>query len=218
MRPISSDLKLGAIKRVQEGEKVARVCREVGISRKTFYVWSRKYSKSRPSHAYRALRDRRFKTKLIYKLLHPKDKLLIISKATYKEDNVASLCRHYGISRKTFYFWLKRYRSLGEKGLVWQRLTGESHPRAVSVDVRQAVLAFVAKYPHLSVHRVSAELDFIGHHGIQNIFAKEDLNTIAKRQLFALGYLEEPNAPIAPLYRPQIPLYKLRQILAPFAT
>ncbi len=33
------------------------------------------------------------------------------------EESVAALCRRYGVSRKTGYKWLKRYREEGESGL-----------------------------------------------------------------------------------------------------
>ena len=34
-----------------------------------------------------------------------------------KTHNIAKTCRHFGISRSTFYFWHKRYLNKGKRGL-----------------------------------------------------------------------------------------------------
>src|SRR4030042_6294696 len=218
MTPLSAKAKLLLIKKVKSGQKIAKVCREAGISRKTFYFWLKKYKSARPNLVHISLSDKRYKTKISYKALHPKDKLLVINKVFNKEDSIAGLCRNWGISRKTFYLWLKRYQKYGEEGLADFRPGGEEHPRAISAEVKAQLLNYVASNPDYSVHNLNKQLDFIGHHGIQNILAHEDLNTVAHRQLFAQGYMVQPQIQVAPLYEPQIPLYRLRQILAPFAT
>src|SRR3989344_2148582 len=218
MRSFSVEAKLALIKRAESGEKVARICREAGISRKTFYSWLKKYKEAKPNVARFKLRDQRFRRVFSFKTLDRADKLLLINQSLAGYGSVSRLCRQFGISRKTFYKWLKRYQELGENGLSDVRPVGNAHHRAIPQENRQQVLDFVVKNPHYSVHRLAQELNFIGHHGIQNLLAREDLNTLAKRQLFAQGYIAEPKVKVAPLYTPQMPMYRLRQLIAPFVT
>lgn len=196
---------------------MARICREEGIARKTFYVWLKKYKLSKPNLRHLEFRDKRYKDKVKISRLHPKDRLLLISKIENHEETVTSICLRYNISRKTFYKWLKRYKAKGENALYDIKIEGELHPRSIGAAHKRTVLNLVVEHPEYSVHRLNRELDFIGHHGIQNILYKEDLNTTAKRQLYSQGFVETPAPFVAPLYKPQMPLYKLRQILSPFS-
>ena len=44
-------------------------------------------------------------------------RLAMIRHAEEVTGNVAATCRYYGISRQSFYKWLRRYEELGEAGL-----------------------------------------------------------------------------------------------------
>ena len=44
-------------------------------------------------------------------------RLAMLRHAEEVSGNVAATCRYYGISRQTFYKWLRRYEELGEEGL-----------------------------------------------------------------------------------------------------
>ena len=44
-------------------------------------------------------------------------RLAVLRHAEEVSGNVAATCRYYGISRPTFYKWLRRYEELGEDGL-----------------------------------------------------------------------------------------------------
>ena len=44
-------------------------------------------------------------------------RLAMLRHAEEVTGNVAATCRYYGISRQTFYKWLRRYEELGEDGL-----------------------------------------------------------------------------------------------------
>src|SRR3989344_7024258 len=247
MRPLSAQLKLKLIKRVLAGEKVARVSRETGIARKTFYAWLKKYKKTKPNVAHYALSDRRFKKRYTVHCLDPKERLLIINQADFHEDSIAKLCRNFGISRKTFYKWLVRYQKAGENGLVDSRPRGRNHPRFITLEAEKALLDFVAANPVYSVHKLYKEFNkevlrlrsglrlrgrsdsrrsailpasgsAIGHHGIQNVLGRKGLNTYQTRLLFAKQYQTAPAVKISPLYVPTIPVYKWRMLFAPFKT
>ena len=220
MRPFSACDKLKLIKCALEGEKVTKICQQTGVSRKTFYSWLKKYKSSKTNIVHLALSDKRFKKIFSFKTLDQKEKLLIINKGLAKEASVSEICTNYQISRKTFYKWLKRYQERGENGLYDLRPKGKDHYRAISKETEEIVLQYIAQNPTLSVHRLTRELDFIGHHGIQNLLLHQDLNTIAKRQLFAQGYITQPEIAPVPEYevaaRPTGARW--RWLFAPFAT
>src|SRR3972149_12268070 len=100
MRPFSAEAKLKLIIQVQKGEKVAKVCRKAGISRKTFYCWLKKYKSVKPNVVRFKLRDKRFKKIFSIRTLQKEERLLFINKALYKEAPISKLCQHAGISRK----------------------------------------------------------------------------------------------------------------------
>ena len=81
MRSFPVEAKLTLIKRVQSGEKVARICREAGVSRKTFYSWLKKYKEAKPNVVRFKLSDRRFKRIFSFKTLDRADKLLLINQS-----------------------------------------------------------------------------------------------------------------------------------------
>ncbi|MDP2632657.1 MAG: glycosyltransferase family 2 protein [Candidatus Curtissbacteria bacterium] len=142
-------------------------------------------------------------------------------------EKVAKLCREFGISRTVFYRWLKRYREASDDykydTLKVLRPVGEKHWRFVP-EARELVIEVVSKNPEFSPKYISRELalkvgkQVLGSHGVYNILLREGLNTVEKRRLFAQGYVYAPKAEVAPLYIPEMPMYRLRQLIAPFLT
>lgn len=63
------------------------------------------------------------------------------------EWNFATLCRHFGVSRKTGYKWLERYWTDGPAGLIDQSRHPHHHPQAVSACITQAVVAARVAHP-----------------------------------------------------------------------
>ena len=49
------------------------------------------------------------------------------------DESMAELCRRYGISRKTGYKWLERYRRFGKAGLEDRSRAAHRHPSAAGV-------------------------------------------------------------------------------------
>lgn len=58
-----------------------------------------------------------------------------------QEWSLASLCRYYGITRRTGYKWLIRYFEDGPKGLDDHSRAPHYHPQAISAGIEEAVLA-----------------------------------------------------------------------------
>ena len=63
-----------------------------------------------------------------------------IARVLAGEDEMTALCREYGISRKTGYKWLGRYRGEGAAGLRERSHAPVRHGQAHDVAVVQAVL------------------------------------------------------------------------------
>ena len=63
------------------------------------------------------------------------------------EETFADICRKAGISRKTGYKWLSRYRTLGMRGLVEMSRTARLSPHAVSDEIVRKVLSLRALHP-----------------------------------------------------------------------
>lgn len=60
---------------------------------------------------------------------------------------VAALCREFGISRKTGYKWLGRYRQQGATGLVDLSRAPHSHPNAVNDEIEQLIIEAREAHP-----------------------------------------------------------------------
>ena len=74
------------------------------------------------------------------------ERVSFIAALNAKEDSFLSLCEQFEISRKTGYKWLSRYELLGIRGLEDRTSAPLSHPRAVSDQVTERVLALRNKH------------------------------------------------------------------------
>lgn len=73
-------------------------------------------------------------------------------------ENVTATCRHYGISRKTFYKWLHRYKYFGESGLCDQSRRPHRSPRETPKEVVSKILYLRQNY-HFGAGRISNYLE-----------------------------------------------------------
>ena len=132
------------------------------------------------------------------------EKYKILEEAGKDGIKIADVCRRFHICRYTYYAWLAKYNSERTiASLADRRPRGEVHPRYISGQVKEQVLNLVSQKPHYSVHQLARELEgTIGHHGIQNVLLRDNLNTYDKRLVFAQGYIVQPAVKVAPLYQP----------------
>src|SRR3989344_2767066 len=158
--------------------------------------------------------------------LSPRDRGIMFDMVK-RGKTVSEVCRKFGISRVIFYRLKKRYEEAGgaffaleDKERKVERF-GRQAPREVEEKIKQIVVAS----PLLSSHKISAfmktqsDVPALGNHGVHNVLKRLDLNTINKRILFAQGSTAPaPKVKVAPLYTPQMPMYRLRQLIAPFGT
>jgi len=73
------------------------------------------------------------------------------------EGNVARVCRHFGISRKSFYKWKRRHTEHGDAGLGDRPRTPQHSPRATAREVVSKIL-YLRQHYHFGAGRIAAYL------------------------------------------------------------
>ena len=81
-----------------------------------------------------------------------------IARVLAGEEAMTALCREYGISRKTGYKWLGRYRGEGAAGLRERSHAPLRHGQAHDVTVMQAVLGLRERWPHWGPKKLRVKL------------------------------------------------------------
>jgi len=160
------------------------------------------------------------------KWLSAQERLMVIEQVLRENRPVAKVCENFGISRKTFYKWLKRFRDETQEKL--ERLKDRSwqlsqHPRKLAGDLEMEVLKVVKVNPAYSVHQVYQNLPqyqgrpVVGHHGVQNVLVRYGLNTMDRRYAWA-GIPQTIPVPTIPIPEFAPPLEKLWWQISPFKT
>jgi transposase InsO family protein len=72
--------------------------------------------------------------------------------------NIAALCRGYGISRKTAYKWIERYRLGGKEGLQDQSRKPHTSPATLGGEIAQRILELNELYPYWGARKLRALL------------------------------------------------------------
>jgi len=78
--------------------------------------------------------------------------------ALVEGSNMSALCRRFGISRKTGYKWLKRYRTEGDSGLVDRSRRPRRFRSPTSEKMEEQVLAVRDKHPSWSGRKIRRRL------------------------------------------------------------
>ena len=69
------------------------------------------------------------------------EKLVFVADCLRGELPITALCEDYGISRKTGYKWLGRYREHGPEGLVERSRAPHRHGRSMAPEMAEAIVA-----------------------------------------------------------------------------
>lgn len=96
--------------------------------------------------------------------------------------NAAATCRYYGISRQTFYKWMRRYKEYGETGLCNRSKRPLVSPRATSPAIVSKILYLRQNY-HFGAGRISNYLNrfhsiSIACSTVHKILKDHDLNRL----------------------------------------
>jgi len=84
-------------------------------------------------------------------------RLKLLHEASVMPRNVAQACRHFGLSRNTFYKWKARHRAHGEAGLLDRPRVPHRSPRATPREVVTKILYLRQRY-HFGPGRIAAYL------------------------------------------------------------
>jgi transposase InsO family protein len=121
-------------------------------------------------------------------------RLKVMQRATAGARSVARTCRHFGISRKTFYKWKRRYAEHGAAGLCDRPRTPHRSPRATPKEVVSKILYlrqhyhfgpgkiadYLERFHQLSIARSSAHR-ILGAHGMNRLPANQKHRPHKKR-------------------------------------
>ena len=86
------------------------------------------------------------------------EKLVFVADCLRGELPMAALCGDYGISRKTGYKWLGRYREQGPEGLVERSRAPHRHGRSMAPELAEAIVALRRERPHWGPRKLRAVL------------------------------------------------------------
>jgi transposase len=81
-------------------------------------------------------------------------RLKVLREASAAPRNVAQACRHFGLSRKSFYKWKARYDAHGDAGLCDQPRAPHHSPRATPREVISKILYLRQRY-HFGAGRIA---------------------------------------------------------------
>jgi len=108
--------------------------------------------------------------------------------------DITKACDRYGISRPTFYKWLRRYRDAGgvisslENGNNLTRVSG-NHPFKKSQEEVDRLTELVVAHPEWSCSALVNNINEFSHGSIQRILKENHLNTFVQRLAFRDKYL-----------------------------
>jgi len=102
--------------------------------------------------------------------------------------NVAWTCRHFGISRKTFYKWRQRYSEHGDVGLADRARTPHHSPRATPRDVVGKIL-YLRQHYHFGPGKIADYLKrfhnlSIACASVHRILRKHGMNRLPANQKY----------------------------------
>ena len=86
------------------------------------------------------------------------EKLVFVADCLRGELPMAALCGDYGISRKTGYKWLGRYREQGPEGLVERSRAPHRHGRSMAPELAEAIVALRRQRPHWGPRKLRSVL------------------------------------------------------------
>jgi transposase InsO family protein len=114
-------------------------------------------------------------------------RLNIINHYLDVSGNAAATCRHFGISRKTFYKWMNRYKESGKSGLCDRSRRPNNSPNETSKEVVGKVLYLRQNY-HFGAGRISSYIKryhqvSIASSTIQRILKSNGLNRLPANKL-----------------------------------
>lgn len=113
-------------------------------------------------------------------------RLSVLQHAQEISHNVAQTCRYYGISRQTFYKWLRRYEEQGLEGLRDRSSRPHTSPNATSAEVVGKIM-YLRQHYHFGPQKIAMYLSryhdiTISPSGVWRILQRLDMNRLPSSQ------------------------------------
>ncbi|MBL9216673.1 MAG: helix-turn-helix domain containing protein [Opitutaceae bacterium] len=105
--------------------------------------------------------------------------LEFVERAEKGEQSFSALCAHYGVSRKTGYKWLRRFRELGVAGLEPRSRRPRTSPRKTPLAVVELIVRLRRENPHWSGPRLRQKLR---ERGVTPVPAVSTIDLILRRR------------------------------------
>jgi len=126
--------------------------------------------------------------------LSPEAKQRLAWMDAYREwNNAAMVCRHFNISRATFYRWLKRYEPFNLKSLENYSCKPYRSPRRTEANIEQAVLQIKREHPRWGKEKLALVLNNQGR-----ALSSSTVYRILKRHQKILRYRTRKRKPPKP--------------------
>jgi transposase len=115
-------------------------------------------------------------------------RLAILRHAQEVTGNVAQTCRYYGITRQTYYIWLRRYQELGPDGLRERSRRPLVSPNATKAGVIDRIIYLRQNY-HFGPYKISMYLKryhaiTVSQSGVWRILRRLDLSRLPSSQRY----------------------------------
>ena len=85
-------------------------------------------------------------------------RMRLVNALILEEDSMTALCEEYGVSRKTGYKWLARFRAQGPAGLAERSRAPHVVPWAVTQAQAEAIVALRRQHPSWGPKKLHAKL------------------------------------------------------------
>jgi putative transposase len=107
-------------------------------------------------------------------------KLKFVSQVVHKELSITTACAAAGISRKTGYKWLARYRESGASGLKPRSRAAHRHGRAMAKEMAQLIVGLRRRRRHWGPRKLKTVLEH--NHPELNIPAASTIGDLLRRK------------------------------------
>jgi putative transposase len=87
------------------------------------------------------------------------ERVRFVMSVVRREEAFAVVCRRFGVSRKTGYKWLERYRAAGVEGLLDRSRAPLHHAQAIPEEIAERCLAVRRAHPSWGPVKVRAWLE-----------------------------------------------------------
>lgn len=114
-----------------------------------------------------------------------------------KDMSVIDACKGSGISFPTYYKWLRRFNSCGNRmdALYDRRLSGKRHYKSLNPEQENTIIEVIVKHPEFGSQKICEALpmkvdgkSLVSNGGVQKFLERSGLNLMKARVNFAEEY------------------------------